>query len=298
MALPPFDAECFLISPIGERGGETRDRADGVRDFIVAPAVTDLGLTAVRADAIAEPGQITLQVIEHVLKAKGAVADLTGPNANVFYELAIRHTAQLPVVLIAHEEQRGNLPFDIAQMRTIFYDHKSLKSAADCRAAITEQLGQALAKGTVDSPVAASVNLANLQGGDASEQGIARVMDAVERIMRDQSDIGGMVAGISNRLEGMDRNRKLSPGIEAIAKKIASDFAERQQVADDIKDLLPDAIVGLDPTQATVFLVLTATPPKESLDRVVELADAKNLSVSVSIAPVPGRPAVRRLEGQ
>src|SRR5687767_2653966 len=98
--------ECFFIAPIGSEGSDERRRSDGVLQFIVAPAVGELGLTALRADRIAKPGQITLQVIDHLLKAKAAVADLTYQNANVYYELAVRHTANLPVVLIAEEGEK------------------------------------------------------------------------------------------------------------------------------------------------------------------------------------------------
>src|SRR3979490_353992 len=117
--LPPYEDECFFIAPIGKDGSDVRKRSNGVRDFIVKPAVAELGLTTLRADDLAKPGQITLQVIEHVLRAKGVVADLTGANANVFYELAVRHTAKLPVVLIAEADEIDRLPFDIAQMRVI-----------------------------------------------------------------------------------------------------------------------------------------------------------------------------------
>jgi hypothetical protein len=86
--LPAFDAECFLISPIGTDGSPIRDRADGVMDYIVTPAAAEVGLTVVRADRIAKPGQITRQVIEHVVGARAAVVDLTNANPNVYYESA------------------------------------------------------------------------------------------------------------------------------------------------------------------------------------------------------------------
>jgi hypothetical protein len=203
---PDFDHECFLISPIGAEDSDVRRRADGVRDYIVKPAAEELGLTPVRADDIAQPGQITLQVIEHVLTAKAAVADLTGANPNVFYELAVRHTARLPVVLIAHDEDRDKLPFDIAQMRTVFYDHQDLKSAADCRTQIAAQLHEALEKGAVDSPVAASVNLAHLQGGNPSEQVLAQLVSTVEGIAADNGRIQRMMEAVIERSpSGLDR---------------------------------------------------------------------------------------------
>lgn len=81
----------LFIAPIGSEGSEVRERSDGVMEYIVAPAAKDVELRVIRADQIAKPGEITRQVIEHVLGAKAAVVDLTGTNPNVYYEMAIRH---------------------------------------------------------------------------------------------------------------------------------------------------------------------------------------------------------------
>jgi hypothetical protein len=62
-----YEGECFFITPIGDEGTPQRDRADGVLELIVAPAAEDVGLEAVRADRIGQPGQITPQVLDHVL---------------------------------------------------------------------------------------------------------------------------------------------------------------------------------------------------------------------------------------
>ena len=69
----------------------------------------------VRADQIAEPGQITTQIIEHLLRDDLVITDLTGHNPNVFYELSLRHAIAKPVV------QMGGipLPFDIHASRTL-----------------------------------------------------------------------------------------------------------------------------------------------------------------------------------
>jgi hypothetical protein len=177
--LPALADECFLIAPIGDEGSDVRDRSDGVMEYIVAPAAKEHELETVRADKIAKPGQITRQVIEHVVGAKAAVVDLTGANPNVYYEMAVRHTAQLPTVLIAQEGEK--LPFDIAQMRTIFFDHTSLKSAADCRSEISKHLGEAL-RGEVDSPIAVSVAVQHLESGTAQERILAQLVENTDEI--------------------------------------------------------------------------------------------------------------------
>ncbi len=182
--LPSLDNECFFIAPIGSDGSPERLRSDGILEFIVARAAEELKLTAIRADQLAEPGQITLQVIDHILGAKAAVADLTGLNPNVFYELAVRHTARLPVALIA--EKGCKLPFDIAQMRTIFFDYQDLRSADQCRRDIVAHLREALDKGAVDSPIATSVDVRSMQSGNAVERSIAELVTTIEDVAKTQ----------------------------------------------------------------------------------------------------------------
>jgi ADP-ribose pyrophosphatase YjhB (NUDIX family) len=177
MAEPPsLQKECFFIAPIGDEGTEIRRRSDGVLAAIVEPAAAELGLSAVRADRLARPGQITLEVIDHLLGARAAVADLTGRNPNVFYELAVRHTARLPVVLIAEEGEV--LPFDTAQMRTIFFLNTDLGSAMRCKRDLVEQLRQALA-GNFDSPIATTVDVLALRSGDTVQRTLADLLGLV-----------------------------------------------------------------------------------------------------------------------
>lgn len=187
-----LDKECFFIAPIGPDGSEIRQRSDGVMQFIVSRAAEELGLNTVRADKIADPGQINLQVIDHVLQAKAAVADLTGLNPNVFYEMAVRHTAKMPLVIIA--EKDTNLPFDIAQMRTIFFTHTNLQSADECRAGIVAQLRQALDHGIVDSPISTALDVSSLSSGSAIDRSVAELVTTVEDIARSQRELREAVA--------------------------------------------------------------------------------------------------------
>lgn len=182
--LPELEKECFFIAPIGEAETSIRRRSDGVLKYIVGRAAEEVGLTAIRADQLADPGQINLQVVEHVLNAKVAVADLTGLNPNVFYEIAIRHTARLPLVLIA--EKDCVLPFDISNMRTIFFDHTDLESADHCRESIVTALKSTLNGGAVESPIATSIDLSSMSGGNVVERGIADILSTLEELSREQ----------------------------------------------------------------------------------------------------------------
>ena len=111
---------CFYVSPIGEEGSEERRHSDFFLHQIVEPAMKDFDLKIVRADDIGKPGMITGQIIEHLVKARLAIADLSFHNPNVFYELSLRHVCRLPTVQIIRK--RDKIPFDLDQFRTIKVD--------------------------------------------------------------------------------------------------------------------------------------------------------------------------------
>jgi hypothetical protein len=196
MAEPTIDPEkeCFFIAPIGADGSDIRRRSDGVRDYIVKPAMAEFGLEVLRADDLKKPGQITLQVIEHVYRAKACVVDLTGRNANVYYEMAVRHTARLPVVLIIEEDELDDLPFDIQQMRVIPFSHTDLASAAKAKNEIVAHMREAL-DGEVDSPIGTVLNLQTLQQGTSVERTLADLVTRVEALTSTTGALARKVQG-------------------------------------------------------------------------------------------------------
>ena len=116
--------KCFVIAPIGDSGTEIRKYSDIVYRHIISPAIEPLGYEVMRADMISSPGIITNQIIEHILNSDLVIADLTGNNPNVMYELALRHSTKKPVIQITSKGE--NIPFDVANMRTIIVDIRDL----------------------------------------------------------------------------------------------------------------------------------------------------------------------------
>ncbi|HYH12081.1 MAG TPA: hypothetical protein VD789_06975, partial [Thermomicrobiales bacterium] len=105
------------------------------------------------------------QIIQHLLDDHLVVADLTGHNANVFYELAIRHMVRKPVVQIMQEGEA--LPFDISHSRTIFFNHTDLDSVAACKEALEKQITEVEKEPTrVDNFISQSVQLRALEQSD------------------------------------------------------------------------------------------------------------------------------------
>lgn len=61
-------------------------------------------------------------VWDGINRARVVIADLTGRNPNVFYELGIAHTLGKPVVMLT--QSMDFVPFDLRQLRCIVYDYK------------------------------------------------------------------------------------------------------------------------------------------------------------------------------
>jgi len=115
---------CFYISPIGKEGSNERKHSDLFLNSIIEPALKEFGLKVVRADKIGEAGMITSQILEHILKSKLVIVDLSFHNPNAFYELAIRHACKLPIVQII--QKSDVIPFDVNQIRTIPIDNTDI----------------------------------------------------------------------------------------------------------------------------------------------------------------------------
>ena len=96
-------------------------------------------------------------------------------------------------------EKDCTLPFDIAQMRTIFFVSTNLKSADQCRKDIVAQLSQALEGGAVDSPIATSVDVRALASGSAVERNVAEIVTAIEGIAKSQRTLIRSVEGMSQQ---------------------------------------------------------------------------------------------------
>lgn len=117
--------KAFVIGPIGDKDAQDGSPArlayeEGIQVFedVVAPACTAFGLEAVRADMISRTGEIPEQIFRQLRDCPVVIADLTGANPNVMYELGLRHTTGRVTIQIG---EKGRLPFDVAAIRTIMF---------------------------------------------------------------------------------------------------------------------------------------------------------------------------------
>jgi len=113
---------CFVLMPFGRKldaTGRLTDFDAGYRT-VIAPAVERAGLDPVRADEERIGGTIHKPMFERLMLCHYAVADITGANPNVFYELGIRHALRPRSTVILFREGTV-LPFDIVLVRGISY---------------------------------------------------------------------------------------------------------------------------------------------------------------------------------
>ncbi len=178
------ERSCFVIAPIGEQGSATRTRSDQVLKYIIRAAAEKKGYKVVRADEISEPGIITSQVINHLVSDDVVIADLSESNANVFYELAVRHAVRKPVIQLMEDNEA--LPFDVATTRTIYINHHDLESVEQGKKDIRSQLDSIEQKsGPFETPISVAIDLAVLKGSDdPSFRSLADVESGVGEIKR------------------------------------------------------------------------------------------------------------------
>ncbi|MCK4829478.1 hypothetical protein KA005_77855 [bacterium] len=173
---------CFVISPIGEEESEVRKRSDQILKHVIEPPANECGYKAVRADKIDKPGIITSQVIQHVVEDPLIIADLTGHNPNVFYELAIRHAIRKPFIQIIKKGER--IPFDVAGTRTINVDHHDLDSVGAAKNEIVNQI-KSLEQDSnnIETPISVSLDLQILrQSDDPEHRSLADIMSALTEL--------------------------------------------------------------------------------------------------------------------
>jgi hypothetical protein len=128
---------------------------DAVYQDLIAPAVAAANLEPLRADEELTGGIIHKPMFERLLLCEYAVADLTTANANVFYELGVRHAARAWSTVLIFASGGSQLPFDVAPLRAMPYKVTAagvpddLLAARDSLAARLNEARQA----TADSPL-------------------------------------------------------------------------------------------------------------------------------------------------
>ena len=130
--------KCFAVSPIGEEGSEIRSNADKFFKYIIKPVCEACDFEAIRVDQLNDANSITQTIIEHLENADLVIADISGHNPNVFYEIGYRTRTKKPIIHLKAKAEK--LPFDINTIRTFDYDLTDLDSVEDVKERLTQTI--------------------------------------------------------------------------------------------------------------------------------------------------------------
>ncbi len=126
---------CFVLMPFG-----------GYFDLrfknVYKPAIGAANLSCIRADSLFGPSPIMSDIWKNIQSSGPLLADMTGQNANVFYELGLAHAIGKPVVLVS--ETMDDVPFDLRPYRVITFDKNEPSWGAQLQKAITASLEETM----------------------------------------------------------------------------------------------------------------------------------------------------------
>lgn len=276
---------CFVLMPFGRKpaiSGKMID-FDAVYRDLIAPAIKAAELEPLRADEEMAGGIIHKPMFERLILCEYAVADLTTANANVFYELGLRHAVRPASTVLLFAKDAGQLPFDLAPLRGIPYEigaDGKPDNVAAATAVLAERLNEAR-KYAVDSPVYQLVdgfpNIQRLKTDvfrdrvEYSEQAKKRLaearkqgLDAVRAIERDLGKVSDLESGVVIDLflsyravkgwqEMVDLVPKMSPPLAAtvMVQEQLGLALNRAGHGDEAEKVLLDLIVRRGPNSET-----------------------------------------------
>lgn len=308
---------CFVVGPIGDRfkplGHQRRavyDRGVILWEQVFQPVCERFGLTAVRADKIARSGEITEQIVEFLRDSDLVIADLTGGNANVMYELGLRHSVALPTVLVGEVEV---LPFDVNTLRTVQFEYTE-GGRIGLRDDLVDFVREALVDGG-GSPIATRVlqsresvtgqevgEAATLSAtpepdvGEAEEPGVMDILaegqtalESVTEILNDArvsiDEIGEVTQAHTDKMTASDKAGKGFVGRLAVARALAQNLKEPADVLSAHARKFEDAVGLADAMVQYVFRELKSdegarTEVLPTTISILGLADAAEESLS------------------
>jgi hypothetical protein len=147
-------ARAFVIRPFGKKKDTSGKELDfeRVHTELIGPALEAANLGGSTTGEIVEAGNIREDMFSLILEADLVVCDITIHNANVFYELGIRHALRKKrTILIKGEPTADSTPFDVLTDRYLSY---GIENPASTRDRLVEMIDATLQSDRqTDSPI-------------------------------------------------------------------------------------------------------------------------------------------------
>ncbi len=150
---------CFVVMPFGKKPvGEREVDFDSIYDTVFDPAIRATALPEGgnliprRTDQNFFTGDISFEMFQYIEYSQFVLADISGLNANVLYELGVRHRAcELGTAIF--RQINGPLPFDINHVKAFPYEYEPEEKIGESKKLITQVLTESLQQNRIDSPV-------------------------------------------------------------------------------------------------------------------------------------------------
>lgn len=164
---------CFIVTPIGDPNSEIRRHIDGVIDASIIPALGNDYETII-PHRLYDLTTITKQIYQFLNECDLVIANLTGLNPNVMYELAVRFCIGKPVIIII--DDKTTLPFDVKDQRVIQYVNDS-QGTIDLKDSIVKSLKKIDFSKVPSSPIHDALSeialFKNLNGEESTKEGVS-----------------------------------------------------------------------------------------------------------------------------
>lgn len=275
-------ARAFVIRPFGTKTDSAGQAIDfeRVQRELIDPALTRAGLDGGTTGEIVDAGNIRADMFALILEADLVVCDITMHNANVFYELGIRHALRRRrTVMIKGKPTADGTPFDLLTDRYLDYP---ICTPSDAEARLTETIAATLrADRPTDSPVFQM--LPSLREVDVSQL-VVVPLHIVEEVAQARA------AGSTARLQSLamdargERHRWEALRLIAKAQWDLGDYRAACDSWEAIRELEPQD-VSANLALANLYERMSRNPPAPELLTRSDQALARVLVRSAEISP-------------
>lgn len=270
----------FVIMPFSPDFNE-------IYNLFIASTLSEVGYNVFRADDIVSQRNILEDIISSIYESDLIVADLTGSNPNVYYELGIAHTFGKPVILLS--QSVSDLPFDLRSYRVIQYN-THFSAIADAKNRLKEFALQAkegkllFGNPIIDFGTIKNVDLKTVQPTPATlqidnslglldhivlmEEGFSDMAKAINEITKRMNKSTEETRNVTNEMNKISETKEKNIEKFKRVHKLFDDFANSQEeYAKVLKEENDKFEISLDKTFLSLEFVVTSKNPKTDEER-------------------------------
>lgn len=236
-----YSMKCFLIMPYGNLGDPNQKANwDALHELILEVTQSVIvpdgsRLECIRGDHELKPGEIVSGIVRDLAESSLAIAVLSGHNANVFYELGVRHALANCTILMA--EQEGDVPFDLRTQRMLLFSTQSLAAGQRLKRQLRDTLHTIISQSSdePDNPIQrylASRAQKDLQPQDTIDQ-VGALREEMREMRNALSDLIVSNIGNSKRTDQPLATKSVLTSIQSVETSHHEKYEGRNELSND-----------------------------------------------------------------